>query len=321
MALEVEVPKAVVDAIAGEVCLNRLQSKCALKEIGKTYNEIKGVLKTAPNMLEIVNKAIQAATVGDKNSLQDNIRSVLINSLWEKWILIFVASNSLVIPQTNDTLPVCIPCTFSPEENKGCVWIDFPGRSPFSFGRGLQTNPLLREKCDPFIKMIAHQDTTAIMTTFMSLRSLVEKMLATAKDVVSPIREIVDENSLWEIEMYIANLSTTAFLVNTKAKLSVQDENKAEYSEPCHLVLLEKDESGKIHHIKTRTPLVVRGTSGVEVAFFTSIVQKEMKRGKALRDAFVTGKANCSINFNLETAGIFRSKKVRTRPTPFRSTE
>jgi len=317
----VDIPKEVPLTLEAAFYINRLDLTDTLDDVWKSWNDSENIVREAGNLLSLIDQVIRSTSTQDKDALLSSLSKIISRRDYERWIMILIGKGKLNIPAVDEDLPVVVPSRYAPD-SEGCVWIAFPG-APTTFGFSFEKNPMLRDMCQPFIALIERLDMEALNKVFRQIKEHVKAELMIAKDVGPKLEQIHDENSRWEVQIYMANLGKSPLLVGTEGTLHVKDETGARFEENCMLVLLLKDDDGSVKRVKTESPLVLQSESSAQFAYFTNSTQKDMNRGKAFRGAFSSdpGKswAQCWVEFGIQKVGIIRHKKLRTPKVPFQS--
>jgi len=121
------------------------------------------------------------------------------------------------------------------------------------------------------------------------------------------------------IQIYIANIGRTPFLINNAAVLKISDESGAKFAEECYMVLLVKNEDGDLVRRDTTSPLVLGSEADVSFSFLTKKVQREMIKGKLFREIYSSGKSNGQLEFSIEKVGFRRHKDLKTSKFIFKN--
>lgn len=311
----VDLPDTIVDPLKKAVLINRLNPIQRLDEVQNATSQASILNDSHSDIRQLVDQALEAARGEDTLKAQSSLAALLSNNAFEICILTLIAGDRLKIPQVDEDVPSLIQ-TYPSQEHGGSIYIAFPGAA-VNFGTGFTEQEILREKCRPFVRLIEVMDLEALHGVISAARAIIESELTLIKEVLPLLNDLLQDNSRWEIEVYLANLGKNAFLVSTQAHLRVQDDIGARYDEVCRLSLLDQDEEGERISRLVESPLIVKGESSTNFCYFTSSVQREMKRGAAFREAFVSGKAECWVEFQIEKVGLVRRKEVLTPRVEF----
>ncbi len=308
----VEIPISLLNALNEAVYMNKLSANERLNEVFQTWTEARELIRRGPEFLSLLDSAISAADAIQPQDVQKALERMLNNEAFDRWICYLFSMNVVAAPDVNKDLPIAIHM-YPSDQRDGCVILDFP-KSPVWFGTGFDKYQIKKQKCQPFLDLVVRLDLIGLTKVFHPIKRAMEKEIGIAKDIEPVVRKLLEENSTWEIEIYLASLGPNPFLVDTDAMLRVRDETGARYDENCGLTLIDGD--GKIHG--TTSPLVVGREKDVKFAYFTTNVQGKMKRGQAFREAFSSNSAKCWVEFGVQKTGIVRRSRLSTPKVPFR---
>lgn len=309
---EVDLPISLVNTLKEAFYLTGLSDHERLENVNTCWRETQGFVKHGQDSLESADRLIGAAESGNASEIQSALAKVLSGAVEDGWIRAMLTQGVVIPPSPNLGLPVVVHA-YPSNDHDGCVWLDFP-RSALWFGSGFDKHRIVKEKCQPLIDLIERLDAKGLAETFKGMKKAVESELRIAKDIGPLLKKTLDENSVWEFEIYLANLGPTPFLVEKEATLHVVDETGAKYDEKCYLVLIDKD--GNLSD--AQSPLVIGREKDKTFAFFTLSVQGKMKRGQAFREGFDSKSARCSVEFGVQKVGFQRNKQLHTPWAPFR---
>jgi len=256
----------------------------------------------------------------DDRSRMQALAELVSYRAFDLWLLRLVASGQLT--PTKPASPGARVVTIEPSEDRGgSVWISFPlpGQT-WQFGQHLK-NLVLLSRVQPLLDSIGKFDVPSIAETLSSFRTILEGESATATAVVAPLEAILDKNSRWIVELYLANLSGSPIAIDAAAELRVVDLSGKEYPEPCRRVVSETVGGESRRVIDAPTPLVVRAGDGVSAGFVTTKKQREMDYGDELRRAYEKGSGTCSLVLHISKVGLFRRQSLRTEAVPFHKGE
>ncbi|MGB8216151.1 MAG: hypothetical protein WCE94_02520 [Candidatus Methanoperedens sp.] len=312
---DVDVPEDVLVAIKTSFYINKLSSTDKLSEIHESWENAYDVSEYGSELIRLADDVIASKQPEDLLTI---LPKILSNSLYER-LIIFLLAKDILKPNPADVkLPMIVP-TYTSTQYEGCIELAFPG-SPVRFGERFDNLPIVKNKCQSFIDLIEKLDMKGLKEAFREIKRNIQSEILIAKDVEPLLsKNLLDENSTWIIEVYLANLGQNPFLVDKKATLHVYDEmTGAKYNEPCKLLLIHKDDKGKISRNAAESPLVIGKEKDAMFGFVTENVQGKMTRGDAFRDAFNKKNAQCWLEFEVETVSLFsRLKKLKTPKTPF----
>lgn len=312
----IDVPEPLLDSLAGAFAINKLDSRDTLDEIYSSWKDARRVTDSGGDFIGTLTKIVDAAHREDREDVLRLLPKALGRGQYEKWVTLLLAKDAIDIPDRRAGLDVEIP-TWESDEHGGCVWIGFPGGTATTFGMGFESTPILRDKCLPVVELIEHLDYDGLASVFEQVETLMSDELTIAKDTFPLLDDILNEQSRWEVQLYVANLGRNPFLVKKNAVVRVEDETGASYTEGCHLVLLNTDDDGSLTRTISDSPLVLGAEEDAKFAFFTNRVQRQMDRGGAFREAFESDEAQCSVKFSVEKAGFRRETSVETPWVPF----
>lgn len=312
---DVGVPEDVLATIKTSFYINKLSSTDTLSEIYSSWKNAHEVSEYGPELVRLTDQVIASKQPEDLLTI---LPKILSNSLYERLIIYLLARDILKPNPVDVKLPTIVP-TYPSPRYEGCIELDFPG-STVPFGERFNNLPVVKNKCQSFIDLVEKLDMKGLKEAFREIKRNIQSEILIAKDVEPFLRKnLLDENSNWIIEVYLANLGPNPFLIDKKAILHVYDETTgARYNEPCNLILIHKDDKGKISINLAESPLVIGREKDAMFGHVTENVQGKMKRGEAFRDAFNKKNAQCWLEFEVETVSLFsRLKKLKTPRAPF----
>lgn len=313
----VTVPSEVTDALGRARWVTRLGPQATLDQVHKTWGEARELAEAGPALEAALAAAVEVCRAGDRSTLQRILARLLANRLAERLILYLIATDTVTAPECGEDETV-VP-VWSSHEHEGSVWIGFPEDS-VNFGGRFDSNPLIRERCGRFVALIQRMDCDGLARVCDGLRSVLQGETVLANRVPAPLRRLLDENSFWEIRLYLANMGRHPLLVQRRARLLVTDRTGARFDEPCELVRVVRDDEGEIRARRVALgPLVLPAGEIAEFSFFTERPQREMENGQAFRVAFESGGAICRVVYDVETVGLFRRRTLSTPAVPFRN--
>lgn len=110
-------------------------------------------------------------------------------------------------------------------------------------------------------------------------------------------------------------------VIDIYSKILIHDNKTGNFSEDCNLVLVSEAENGELSLERTaRMPFVLQGGSSVILGFLTRKTQGEMRFGKAIREAFERGQANCQVEINLRKIGLIKKQRYKSQTSSFSET-
>ncbi len=308
--------KNIIKELASSFLINKLSENDTLGEVRDSFSDAHKISICGKDFIELIDKISRALKNKDEDTFLKLISQMLMDVDYEFWLYKFTSTERLTPPTISKNLPTKIEIIDSDEED-GCIWFIFD-RGSTSFGHGFRKHPILRIKCDFFIKLIQTIDFRGLANVFSQIRNIFEKELLIAKDLETKFKEIIDESSRWEIQLYVANLGQTPFLINNTAQLEILEESGAKLNEECFMILLSKDKDNRLSRKDTLSPLVLGSEQDTSFSFLTKNTQSKMKRGKLLREIYNSGKSECQLSFNIEQAGFKRNKILNTPKFTFK---
>lgn len=312
----VEIPPELREHLRRARYITRLQPRDSLDNVFEAWREARELCTGGGALGERLEAAVAACEAGDPLPVSDALARLLSDGFAEKLILYLVVTEAVTVPEPDPALEQQIPI-YESAEHEGSVWINFPSGS-VNFGRNFQRNPLIRVKSLRLVELIARMDCARIAEVCAAVRALVQQETTIAVQVEQPLRRILNANSYWETQVYLANMSRHPILVQRRATLHVTDSTGARFEEPCRLVRVLRDEGGAVTGRRDASgPLVVASGEAVEFSFFTERAQAQMDRGQAFREAFESGKASCRIVYDVESVGLFRRAQLATPAVGF----
>lgn len=317
---EVEVHQSVIDCLDESFCINTLESKDTLAQLRATLNDCKTVLNNGADFIGILNKIIDGCNAENPNTINNALSRLLASSVYEKLLIYAIIADKIKIPDVNTSLPKVIPVSYSGEREEGTYEIGVM-KSATTFGWKLEKYILYKEKFLRFVQLIERLDTVGLKQFFTDMKSLTEAEIARAKEIQPIVDNILDENSRWEFQIYIANLGDSPFLVSRQAMLFVKSNDLgAKFEESCQLGIMRETDDGVKRELSD-SPLVIGKEDGILFSYVTENIQGKMKRGKVFRDEYLTGNGQCWIEIPIEKVGLFRHSKIITPKVKFVSSK
>jgi hypothetical protein len=161
---------------------------------------------------------------------------------FDHWITLLIGEREITVPHHDTNAPIVIDCSEEPNARGGTFSVGFPGRG-IRFGSNLNEFSLYKTGIAAFLELVQRMELLKLGAVLDQLSSKVSNDVMVSKDVVSPLQSIVD-NSQLSIQIYLANLGSTPFLVQRQGVLEIVDRNGGKYTEPCSLVLVQEGTDG-----------------------------------------------------------------------------
>lgn len=311
----IKISKDTIKELDSSVLIKKLIENDILRNVEESFFEAHKINKYGNDLIELIDNTISAINNKDEDNFLKLISQTFMGVDYNYWILVLVTSEQLNPPNIKEDLPIKIEIIDS-DEYDGSVWFNFT-RGATNFGEGFHESPILRAKSDFFIKLIQTIDFEGLANVFFQIRNIFEKELMIAKDLVTKLDEIRNENSSWEIQLYVANLGRTPFLINNTAQLEILEESGAKLNEECLMALLNEGEDNELSSTETLSPLVLGSEQDTSFSFITKN-QSKMKKGKLLRVIYNSGKSECQLFLNIEQVGFKRNKILKTPKFTFK---
>ena len=312
----VKISKNDCKELASSIFITKLNEEDELSEVSKSSSDAEKINEYGKGFINLIDKVIDTIKNKDEDGFLSLISKLLSDRDYEYWIFRMTAAEHVNPPNIKEDLPIKIEI-YDSEENDGCIWFSFP-RGSTSFGKGFHKHPIIRAKADYFIKLIQLIDFEGLGNVFDQVKQLFGKELLIAKEFGTKLEEILNENSRWEIRLYVANLGRTPFLINNTASLEIFEESGAKFDEECYMVLLLKDKDGNPYLQDTLSPLVLGSEKDISFSFITKNVQQKMEKGKLLREVYNSGKSECRLSFSIEQVAFIRNKIIKTPKFKFK---
>jgi hypothetical protein len=296
---------------SNRIPFSELSAQSNLRDAFRAWDFADDFVRFWPDVRTSIDAIIASATDAE---LSRSLGAALRLTYFCKWLLYDLAGDHLPLPTVTAASAERIPITDA-DDDGGCVWIGIPGATT-QFGEGFK-NPMLRAKCRPFIDAVRYLDRPALIQLMSDLRQNLEKQFHTASAIIHPLKDVLDRNSRWFLELYFANLSRYPVIVEPDARLVVTDPEGKDFDEPMLMVRLTyQDDRRSI--ADTQTPCVVPSGGDVRFGLVTRDRQFEMARGLALREVFNSGRGRVSARVRIQRVGLLKHQWLSTLPTPFR---
>lgn len=309
--ISVSVPKKAVDRSQTAIIIRHLHEDDTLSGCDQALNETKELADNGEQELRNVDNVIAAIEQAKSHdTIGQSLCQCIEPQLFQRFIILLLAKERVKVEPATKSLPVVLQVHPS-KEKSGCVWIGFPG-NPTLFGGGFDKEPILRALAMPFVDMVSAMDVDRLLVFFRSVRGFLREEVSIAKEVLPTLKQAVEEHCRWGTEVFLANITRSPLLIMPSGSLSIKDETGAEFLEDCYLVRLTPEEDGTRTRNDAKAPLIVRSGADERFEFMTRNTQVDMKRGKALRDAFESGKAKARIQFTMTQPGLIPKRRIVT---------
>jgi hypothetical protein len=263
-----------------------------------------------PDTKKGIEAAISATTDDD---FKLRLAELLRQRYFSRWLLKLLLNAKLDFNLTPEIVgsPEKVDTWFE-EEGEQQVWFDLPP-SGESFGQKMG-HVAIRAKCDPFIVAVSRLHRIGIANAFRHFIQIFDAEYTKALSCVHELRRIDDENERWVMQTFLANTGNIPVVVERKGKFTLVDKKtKMKYHEDCYLAVLDKD--GDL--VDTDTPLIVGGGEGKTFALLTTLKQKDMELGSAIRELYDRGDGKCHVSIIMRRPGLFRRQTYRSATSEF----
>jgi len=231
----VDIPQELVSKIKPTFYIRTLDPIDTLAEVYAAWDAADDLIQFGDECIQDLEKLVAAAKSHAKDQFTSSFAKFIGNTYFDRWLTRLLATDRLVPAPADPALPVQIS-THLADDHDGCIWFDFGAESTF-LGERLHKFQIVKQRCQRFVAILERLQFEDLATLFQTMRQELLAELLVARDVASDLRRILDHNSRWEVQVYLANLGSTPFLVQTHARLEVRDETGASFSEDCFLVL------------------------------------------------------------------------------------
>jgi len=319
LSQNIEIPNPIVTSLKKTITLNKLYEN---DSVGEVYETAKTINRFKSDESDPIEKLKLILSMTKENKIEESLdllSKILLVSSYSNFIFYVIATSKITVPKVNPDLQI-MNHIYPSNEFNGSLCISFLNSTAVVFGENFNKHEMIREKCMNFAHLIERADIIGLNSVFSQIKDLYENDMNISKEIYPLIYDILQNNSRWEFQIFIANLGKTPFLIHLKADLIVKDINGAIFKEKCYALRLWIDEENKTTREDTDSPLILCSEKDLTFAFITEKTQGEMQHGKAFREAFESGKAKFYIEFIVEKNGINRIKRVKTYPMLFKQT-
>jgi len=195
--------------------------------------------------------------------------------------------------------------------SKGCYVLSYQGETLY-IGTRFNEDNHFKFVFEPLVQMLRAVDKNNIITTFENMKNEINSELIAANSVLNELNNIINNNSQWETELFIANLKRTPLLLENVAFIHVTDKTGATFYEECELWIHEKDADGETIKNPSKYPIIIPNGGNVKISYFTKKSQKEMERGDDFRNAFVHKQAKAWLTLSMTGVGLIKKRTYKT---------
>gem|GEM_PF-5965351 len=312
----IEVPEKIVKALEQSQIQPRLSQRSRLPDVDNTLVAANDVRNQAQDLIDTARKFKLAAAANDQPAAQSALAELMLDEEFDQWACILIGERAVTVPPHDPVAPVVIDCSEEPNARGGAFAIGFPGRS-FRFGSSLNDYALYKSGVGALVELVKRMELSKLSAVLDGIAQQLSQEISIARDIAPGLQEIIDKNSQWSIQIYVANLGKSPFLVQTSATMEIVDRSGAKYSEPCALLIFEDGPDGERSRIKATSPLVVKAESDVTFEFVTNSTQSEMVAGDAIRALYKAKSAAVHMSFSIDRPGLLRTKILRSERVNF----
>ena len=296
--------------------IDNLKNNTTLREIHTAKDQARYISDYAPEIISRIDEFIGSIKKDESNLLifkslsnlfsVPNIDSIIGNLLLNGKIPIFQnLSNEYVFGLSE-----------SSKINDGCYILSYQG-GLIGIGTQFNEDSYIKELFEPLIQTIRVLDKNNIIAIFEAIKVAINQELIVANFVINKLNNILDENSKWEIELFIANLKRTPLLLENLALLHVKDKTGATFCEECTLVVHEFDTEGNVNKKISKSPIIIPNGGNVTISYFTKKSQKEMERGEDFRNAYTHKQAKAWLTLSMTGVGLIKKRIYNTNKKIF----
>jgi hypothetical protein len=312
----IEVPEKIVKALEQSQIQPRLSQRSRLPDIDDTLAAANDVRNQAQDLIDTARKFKLAAAANDQSAAQSALAELMLDEEFDLWACILIGERAVSVPPYDPMVPVVIDCSEEPNARGGAFAIGFPGRS-FRFGSSLNDYALYKSGVAALVELVKRMELSKLSAVLDGIAQQLSQEISIARDIAPGLQEIIDKNSQWSIQIYVANLGKSPFLVQTSATMEIIDRSGAKYSEHCSLLIFEDGPNVERSRIKATSPLVVKAESDVTFEFVTNSTQSEMVAGDAVRALYKAKSASVHMSFSIDRPGLIRTKVLRSERVNF----
>jgi hypothetical protein len=314
---EVNVADDIVKNIAGSFHLGNLTTIDTLANIGKVQQKTEEIVERAPKIVRRIESFLEAArssSSGD-HELCNPLADLFEPNYMDYYLALLLTRGRVQPAITPESLPDKIAVHLS-ADNAGCVLVNFPGR-PLLVGMDFDKDHFLEQSFRPLITSIRKLDRDGLATTLQEVKRQINAEVSIAKDSGPKLEKILEDYSLWEVEVFFGNLRSTPILLETSATLNVRDKLGARFREVCDMAV-NKEAGGKMVKRAADSPLIVKSGDYQSFSFFTRKTQREMERGQAFRESFGSNQAVAWLELRTRSVGLIERRVLKTSQEQFK---
>lgn len=291
--------------------IDNLKNNTTLREINDAKDQSKYISDYAPEIISRIDEFIASIKKDESNLLIFKNLSNLFSVYRIDSIIGSLLLNGKIPIFQNLSNEYIFGLSESSKINDGCYILSYQGEL---IGIGTQFNEdyYIKELFEPLIQTLRVLDKNNIITIFETIKVIINKELIVANFVSNKLNNILDENSKWETELFIANLKRTPLLLENIALLHIKDKTGATFCEECTLVVHETDAEGNINKKISRSPIIIPNGGNITISYFTKKSQKEMERGDDFRNAYNHKQAKAWLTLSMTGVGLIKKRIYNT---------
>lgn len=324
---EVEISKAVCDKLKRTMFINSLEYKTELDNVRNVRVQIESFLKLAPKIIDKIDILLSAISNRQGHEkIFRCLKDVLSDRLTDFFIVRGYVTKLLRLDKKDLNTKISDNQIIELEESEdleGCYILtnetDF-----IILGSDLKKDEMNKKAFIPLKDVILQCNWSAIHKYMTDLKLVLEKELDIANYAKDELQNILDENSRWEAKLYITNLNKQSMLLDNNALLYVKDDSSNtlfQAKETCELAIIKLDDDGNETRQRLNAPLIIHGEECVYCCFLTKNTQKQMNgSGCSFREVFNKAEEQAFgwLDLTIETAGLIKRKRIRTKKVHFK---
>jgi len=276
------------------------------------------ILETVPETIKNIDNFIE--TLGKKDetklaifrSLENLFRSGDI----DLFILKLLQQGEIHIPKTPRDEETYVYDLSEVTYNGGCYCLTYESKTLF-IGTDFNKQSHYKGFFTPLVTILRVLDKENIINAFGIIKNKLISEVAVGNVILSKLQDILNSNSLWEVELFIANLRSTPLLLENTANIYVKDKTGATFCEKCKLSIREKNDAGKTIQQPSNYPLIIPNGGSVTISYFTEKSQKEMDCGDDFRSAFIKKQAEAWLELSMSGVGLIKKRIYKTDKKKF----
>ena len=250
----IEIPEKIVKALEQSQIQPRLSQRSRLSDIDDTLAAANDIRDQGQGLIDTTRKFRAAAAANDQPAAQNFLAELMLDESFDLWACILIGDRAVAVPPHDPAVQIVIDCSEEPNARGGAFAIGFPGRS-FRFGSSLNEYALYKSGVSALVELVKRMELSKLSTVLDGIAQQLSQEISIARDIAPGLQEIIDKNSQWSTQIYVANLGKSPFLVQTSALMEIVDRSGAKYSEPCFLLISEEGPDGDRNRITATSPL------------------------------------------------------------------